>query len=70
MVTKAVFFTVFFYSNVQVVHFSFIPWYNKTEYLGHDLLWEIFEIIASLKQSSPPLMQNRNNRHQLFEEIQ
>ena len=33
--------------------FSFIAWYNKTKYIGHNLLWEIFETIASLELSPP-----------------
>ena len=39
--------------------FSFIAWYKKAKYLGHDLLREIFEIIASF------WCENRNNRPRL-----
>ena len=42
MVTKAPFFTVF--SMVMFMYFTF----SFIECLGHDLLWETFEIIASL----------------------
>ena len=51
MVTKArlFFFTVFSMAVFMYFTFTFIAWYNKTKYLGQDLLREIFEIIASLE---------------------
>ena len=57
MVTKAPIFVVFFYRNVHVFHFFlYFLAYNKTKYLGHDLLQEIFEIIASREYSPPAII--------------